>query len=218
MLANIDERGSGPKRQSARSHAAEHESGEARAQSEASAPGAQDLKQTGQPAQGDKARPHKRDREHEQAVHHAEIDKLQGEIKTLQDKYLRAIADFDNYRKRVARENEERTRCATEDLILRLLEVIDNMERAFDAAEGTKDWEGLKKGLELTYGHLKDILAKEGLCPIKCIGERFDPNLHEAVRAMEKEGAESENVIEEVQKGYTLGGKVIRPSKVVVSK
>lgn len=218
MLADSDERVNASKRQSGRTHAAEHDGGGRRPEGQPGAPGTQDLKQAGQAAEEGKPRQHKRDRGHEQPANQAEVEKLAGEVKALQDKYLRAIADFDNYRKRVARENEVRTRCATEDLILRLLEVIDNMERAFDAAEGTKDWDGLKKGLELTYAHLKDILAKEGLCPIKCVGERFDPNYHEAVMALEKEGAESENVIEEVQKGYTLGGKVIRPSKVVVAK
>jgi molecular chaperone GrpE len=103
-------------------------------------------------------------------------------------------------------------------LIARLLDVIDNVERAFGSVGAASDPEGLKKGLELTFAQLKDILTKEGLCPIECVGTRFDPNLHEAVMAVEKEGAESENVVEEVQRGYTLKGKLLRPSKVVVAK
>ena len=148
----------------------------------------------------------------------AEVNRIKAELKEVNDKYLRALADFDNYRKRIARENEERTRCANEELIRRLLDVIDNMERAFAVAEGTKDFEGLRKGIELTYLSLKEILTKEGLCSIKCLGEKFDPNYHEAIMALEKEGTDAENVIEEIQKGYMLNGKLIRPSKVVVSK
>ncbi len=148
----------------------------------------------------------------------SELDALKAALEETKDRYLRALADFDNYRKRVARENEERTRCANEDIIGRLLEVVDNMERAFEASAEARDFEGLRKGIELTYLNLKEVLTKEGLCPIKCLGEKFDPNYHEAIMALDKEGAQPERVIEEVQKGYTLNGRVIRPSKVVVSK
>jgi molecular chaperone GrpE len=164
-------------------------------------------------------------RVHSRPEHHkaeqdlaAERDKLATEVSEIKDRYLRALADFENYRKRVARDNEERTRCATEDLVGRLLDVIDNMERAVDASAEAKDFDGLRKGLELTYASLRDILAKEGLCPIKCVGERFDPNYHEAIMTREQAGMADDNVLEEIQKGYTLKGKVIRPSKVVVSK
>ena len=128
------------------------------------------------------------------------------------------MADFDNYRKRVIREREQLTKCANEELIKRLLEVVDNLERALDAAGQTQDLESFRKGIKLIYDHLKEILTKEGLCPIECLGQDFDPHYHEAVMAMEKEGEESEKVIEEIQKGYTLDGRVIRASKVVVSK
>lgn len=161
--------------------------------------------------------PAKKELEHRVRELEAEVAGLGRELEDAKDKYLRALADFDNYRKRVARENEERTRCANEDLIKQLLEVIDNLERAIDAS-GAADVDSLRKGLELTYAQMKDLLAREGLCPIKCLGEKFDPNYHEAVMALEKEGAASESVVEEIQKGYTLGNKVIRPSKVVVSK
>jgi molecular chaperone GrpE len=95
---------------------------------------------------------------------------------------------------------------------------VDNLERAIAASASNNDFESLRKGLELTYAQLKGLLSGEGLCPINCLGEKFDPNYHEAVMAVEAEGAESDSVVEEIQKGYTLGKKVIRPSKVVVSK
>jgi molecular chaperone GrpE len=147
-----------------------------------------------------------------------ELDEVRAELEETKDKLLRSLADFDNYRKRVDRERRELTRCANEELIRKLLEVVDNIERALEAAGKTKDLEGFRKGIELIDEHLKDILTREGLCPISCVGESFDPNYHEAVMAIEKEGEESDKVVEEVQKGYTLDGRVIRASKVVVSK
>jgi molecular chaperone GrpE len=116
------------------------------------------------------------------------------------------------------REREQLTKCANEELIKRLLEVIDNIERALAAAQETHDLKGFIKGIELIDQHMKDILTREGLCPIECVGADFDPNYHEAVMALEKEGVESEKVVEEVQKGYMIDGRVIRPSKVIVSK
>lgn len=156
---------------------------------------------------------------------HAELETLSGDLERVQteledtkEKFLRGLADFDNYRKRVAREREQITKCANENLIRELLDVMDNIERALEAASQTEDFAGLRKGIELIYEHLKGILTKEGLCPIACLGEPFDPNYHEAVMALEKEGHEADKVVEEVQKGYMLDGRVIRPSKVVVSK
>jgi molecular chaperone GrpE len=147
-----------------------------------------------------------------------ELERVSAELEETKDRFLRGLADFDNYRKRVAREREQLVRCANEDLIKRMLEVVDNLERALAAASETEDPTGFKKGVELIYQHLKEILTKEGLCPIACVGEAFDPNFHEAVMALEKKGEEPERVIKEIQKGYTLDGRVIRPSKVVVSK
>jgi len=147
-----------------------------------------------------------------------EVETLKAEIENTKDRYLRALADFDNYRKRVARENDERTRCANENLIRRLLEVVDNLERAYAASAGSKDLEALRKGLELTLLSLREVLTREGLCPIDCLGGKFDPNYHEAIMAVEREGSQADSVIEEVQKGYVLNGRLIRPSKVVVSR
>ena len=146
------------------------------------------------------------------------IDVVRDELEEAKDKYLRALADFDNYRKRVAREKEQYIQCANEELIKSLLEVVDNLERALEASGENTDYKALARGVELTLGRLKDVLSGEGLCHIECLGLPFDPNYHEAVMAVEKDGAEAETVIDETQKGYTLKGKVIRPSKVVVSK
>jgi len=160
----------------------------------------------------------KRELEERLADLEGQVEKLKAELGDTKDRYLRSLADFDNYRKRIARENEERTRCANEELIRRLLEVVDNMERAVGASQDSKDLDSLRKGLELTYLSLKEVLTKEGLCPIDCLGGKFDPNYHEAIMAVDKEGSPADSVVEEVQKGYVLRGRVIRPSKVVVSK
>jgi molecular chaperone GrpE len=168
--------------------------------------------------QGQKHRSKRKELEKEVAELSGELDRVRAELEETKDKFLRGLAEFDNYRKRVIREREQLTRCANEDLIRRLLEVIDNIERALDAASETQDFEGFKKGIELIYQHVKEILTKEGLCPIECLGEDFDPNFHEAVMALEKKGTEPEKVIDEIQKGYMIDGRVIRPSKVVVSK
>jgi molecular chaperone GrpE len=147
-----------------------------------------------------------------------ELESVKKELQETKDQLLRGLADFDNYRKRIAREREHMTKCANEELIRRLLEVIDNIELALEAASDAKDFDGFKQGIELIYKRVSEILSKEGLCPITCLGEDFDPNYHEAVMAIDAEGKESEKVVEEMQKGYTLDGRVIRPSKVVVSK
>jgi molecular chaperone GrpE len=165
-----------------------------------------------------KRRPSRKELETELEDLSQELEKVSAELEDTKDRFLRGLADFDNYRKRVTREREQLVRCANEDLIKRMLEVVDNLERALAAASETEDLEGFKKGVELIYEHLKEVLTKEGLCPIACLGEAFDPNFHEAVMALEKEGEKPEKVIEEIQKGYTLDGRVIRPSKVVVSK
>ncbi len=147
-----------------------------------------------------------------------QVESLKAELADTKDKLLRALADFDNYKKRIARERDEMVRCANEVLILKLLDVVDNIERALQSAKQNKDADALIKGIELIYDNLKEVLSKQGLCPIECVGKSFDPNLHEAVMMLEKEGVEPQQVVEELQKGYLLNGKVIRPSKVVVSK
>ncbi|MGQ9604227.1 MAG: nucleotide exchange factor GrpE [bacterium] len=148
----------------------------------------------------------------------AQVESLKNELADTKDKLLRALADFDNYKKRIARERDEMVRCANEVLILSLLDVIDNIERALESVKAGKDSDALIKGIELIYQNLKEVLSRQGLCPIECVGKSFDPNLHEAVMALEKEGIEPQQVVEELQKGYILNGKVIRPSRVVVSK
>jgi molecular chaperone GrpE len=128
--------------------------------------------------------------------------------------YLRA--DLDNYKKRVAREREEYIKYANESFILEILNVYENLERALETARKTDD--AMAKGLEMIYSDLKAVLEKHGLQPIKAVGEKFDPYLHEAVLQSVDNDHEEDTVIEEFQRGYTLNMKVIRYAKVKVSK
>jgi len=135
----------------------------------------------------------------------------------LQQRYLRLQADFDNYRKRARREQEEMTRLAGARLISGLLPVIDNLERAL-AAAGEAEKETLAAGVEMTWRHLMTTLAEEGLQPVAALGQPFNPALHEAVAREETAAPEKVNlVVEELRRGYTLHGKLLRPAMVKVA-
>ncbi len=130
-------------------------------------------------------------------------------------KYLQA--DFDNYRKMAAKEKEAFVKFANEALIIKFIDVYENLERAIE--NGKKcDKEALLQGVEMTYRQLKEVLEKEGLAQIKAVGEKFDPFKHEALVQEEKENCEEGAILEEFQRGYTLKNKVVRYSKVKVSK
>jgi len=133
-------------------------------------------------------------------------------------KYLRLMADFQNYKRRVEKEKKDLYSYANEKIMSDLLEVLDNFERALDqdAAAAADGGAGFKEGMEMIFKQLNDVLKKEGLEEITALGEDFDPNLHNAVMTEETEEYESGKVSGVMQKGYTLKGKVIRPSMVKV--
>ncbi len=128
----------------------------------------------------------------------------------------RLQADFENYRRRTAREKEELVKFATEQLIVSLLPVIDNFERAL--ASGCENPDKLLEGVEMIYRQLFDLLAAEGLVPIPAVGERFDPARHEAVSQVESSEHVDDTILEEFRRGYYLKDKVIRPSMVKVAR
>ena len=147
-----------------------------------------------------------------------ELDKYKKELGELQDTYLRLAAEFDNYKKRTAREFSGLVQYANEELIVQLIPVLDNFERALDAAKSSDDFESFHKGVEMIHQQLKDVMEKQGVKEIVALGESFDPHKHEAVMMVEKEEAPPETVVEEVERGYMLNEKVVRPSKVAVNK
>ena len=130
------------------------------------------------------------------------------------DRLLRLAADFENYKKRAAREREEYVALANERLLKELLPVLDDLERALNAAEEHEEAQ-LEEGVRLVHKELADALSREGLAEIETNG-RFDPHVHEALLSQPSE-AEEGSIIEVVQKGYVLGDRVVRPARVVVA-
>lgn len=132
-------------------------------------------------------------------------------------KYLKA--DFENYKKRVEREKGEYAKYAAEKIMLELLEVVDNLERAIKSGKTENaSKEKLMEGIEITQKQLLKILEKEDVRPIKCVGDPFDPHIHECVMTEINDKLDEDTVVDELQKGYTMNTKVIRHSKVKVSK
>ena len=132
------------------------------------------------------------------------------------DSYLRLAADFDNYRKRTAREHAELTRRANERLLNELLPVLDDLERALEAATEHEEAK-LEEGVRLVHRSLLGLVERHGLTEIDTEGA-FDPHVHEALLAQPGEGVEEGSVLQVLQKGYRLGDKVIRPARVIVAE
>jgi molecular chaperone GrpE len=147
----------------------------------------------------------------------SELELLQEEVSEGRNKLLRALADFDNYRKRIAFEREQLVQFANENIIADTLPILDGFGRALDAAAKMKAGVEMQKGLALIKRQLEDVLKKHGVAEIEALGKPYDPNLHEAILQKEDKGHEG-MILEEMQKGYTLHGRVIRPSMVIVSK
>jgi molecular chaperone GrpE len=150
--------------------------------------------------------------------HLVEIKKLKEDNEQLKDQLLRKSAEFDNYKKRTEREFFDRVQNANERLISELLPILDDMDRALEHTEKSQEINSLLEGTSLIQKKLKDLLEKQGLEPLPAVGEDFDPEKHDALMQLEKEDAESGTIIEEHLKGYTLNGKVIRHSQVIVAK
>jgi len=150
-----------------------------------------------------------------------DVDALIAERDELNDQVLRARAEFENYRKRVARENDRLRRTAAQDLMRDLLPVLDNLERALDHADddapATAGASGFVEGVRMVLKQMCDVLARHGLESIPSLGEPFDPNVHEAMAVMPSDEHPADHVVNEFQRGYRLGEFVLRPAKVVVN-
>jgi len=147
----------------------------------------------------------------------AELERVQAQAEDYLKQWQRLQAEFDNYRKRTQREKEDLVRYASEQIIKAMLPVLDNFERAMAAAQSNQDFGAFAQGVDMIFRQMFNILAKEGLTPIEAVGQPFDPNLHEAIFRTEVEGQPENTVVEEVQKGYRLKDRVLRPSMVKVS-
>lgn len=135
------------------------------------------------------------------------------------DRMLRMAADFDNYKKRMAREADEFRKFANESLIKQLLNILDNLERAIDSSKsGEKASGSILEGVELIYKEILSILEKYCVLPVDCLEKSFDPLFHQAVSQEETEKYPENTVVRELMKGYTMHDRLIRPSMVTVSK
>jgi molecular chaperone GrpE len=148
----------------------------------------------------------------------ADLDAARAEAESYLDDLRRLQADFDNYRKRTLREQTARAASASQALVAKLLPVLDNFELAVSAAEQSRDFDRMLKGVEMVFGELREVLEAEGLVKIEAEGKPFDPERHEAVVAVEQEGAAPGSVVDIVRNGYELRGKVLRPAMVKVAK
>ena len=144
-----------------------------------------------------------------------EIETLRREKEDLYDRLLRKQADFENFRKRTDREKREFQQYALSDIMGELIFILDNFERAFShSGEASSEY---KKGVELIYRQLKDVLEKRGLKAIETEGRKFDPNFHEAVAREERNDLEEGTILEELQRGYFFHNRLLRPAMVKVS-
>jgi molecular chaperone GrpE len=148
----------------------------------------------------------------------AKYRELGDELSETQERVLRTAADAENFKKRLQREKEEQTRYANEYLMRELLPVIDNLERALEHSEVGADQGGLLEGLNMTLKGFLDTLTRFGCTPVEAAGKPFDPNFHEAVSQEESADHEPNTVLRELQKGYMLKERLLRPAMVLVAK
>lgn len=146
-----------------------------------------------------------------------ELEKLKAEKENLNNQYIRLAADFENYRKRQAQEREALLKYGAQECMKKLIEVVDNFDRAMQSVEKIDNVDQMKETFFVLNKQLIENLTKLGLEQINCVGEKFDPNLHEAVMQTPTEEYPEETIIAELQKGYKMGDKVLRPSMVNVA-
>ncbi len=147
-----------------------------------------------------------------------ELELTKKQLEEEKDRCLRLNAEFDNLRKRTQKEKEEFIKYANEKLVLELVDVLEALERGLENAKKSNNKDKLIEGMELIYKQLKNILEKNGLSPIKALGEKFDHYKHEAMMQTTTDECEDGTILEEFARGYMLNNKVIRYSKVRVSK
>lgn len=152
-------------------------------------------------------------------IKESEHAKLIEEAARYKDQYIRLYAEFENARKRMDRDKLEFIKFANEGLIMEFLGILDNLERSVEAAKAKhQDYTAFLKGIEMVMAHVHEMLKNNGVTPIEAQGKLFDPHCHEVLMQEEKDGFDDGMIIEEFQKGYRLGEKVVRTAKVKVAK
>ena len=147
-----------------------------------------------------------------------EIEEKDAKIKSLEDRILYLQADFENFKKMKIKERQDTLKFGNETLIKELLPVLDNLELALKHSESTEDYKGIHDGVKLILNEFMKALEKSGVKPVEAVGQKFDPNFHEALFQEENEEMEPDTVVSELQRGYLLNDRLIRASRVGVSK
>jgi len=146
----------------------------------------------------------------------SEVERLKEELRREHDLYLRALADYDNYRRRVERDRSAAARSGKRELILQLLDVLDGFDRALQHLDDAP--ESVSEGLQLLQRKLLGLLEAQGVTPLQSLGETFNPELHDAIGTVKSEDIEPGTVAEEMQRGYRWGDDVLRPARVRVAQ
>jgi molecular chaperone GrpE len=158
--------------------------------------------------------------EPEEVVELSAEEILRNERDSFEEKWLRVVAELDNVRKRGRREVQDTRRFSQAEILRSLLEVQDNFERALQSSSDSSDTgetEAFREGVELIFQKLRSVLKEKGVQPMETMGVEFDPNFHEAVGQLPREGVEPGHVIEVVQQGFHFGDMVLRPARVIIS-
>jgi len=146
------------------------------------------------------------------------LEEKDKDMKALQEKILYLQADFENFKKLKTKEKVETLKFGNEALIKEFIPIVDNLEMALNHASSTDDYNSILEGVKLTFNEFLKVLEKSGVTRIDAVGKKFDPNLHEAFYQEERDDIEPDTVISEFQKGYLLNERLIRPSRVILSK
>jgi molecular chaperone GrpE len=171
---------------------------------------------------------HHRDKGHKKQIEEKKVQeklKRQAEIlkkvvkerEELKDKYLRTLAEMDNFRKRIKKEKEEYYKFALSEFLFSLLPIIDNLERALNSKSPANSEQSIISGIKMIFKQLLDLLKKNEVKEIEALGKSFDPNIHQALSKEEKEGIKEPTVVEVYQKGYSYQGRLLRPSLIKVA-
>ena len=167
--------------------------------------------------EGKQSRKRKSGREQEVEMLKAQLEGKAEETKENYDRFLRAQAELENYKKRVEREKSSLVKYGNEELIKAILPVIDNLERALDHPQG-EDPDGFREGIKITLSQLLQVLEKFGVSPISATGEPFDPSKHEAMMQVESRDHKPNTIVSELQRGYLLNDRLLRPAMVSVAR
>ena len=155
---------------------------------------------------------------HEHEPEKAPAPEPEDKAKEAQDQLLRLAADFENTKKRMRRDKEEAIKYANEKLLVEILPIVDNLDRAMASLSEGHDSGKVMQGLKLAQQELHQVLESHGVTVVQTLGEAFNPELHEAVAAVESADAKEGTILDEIQRGYVLNGRLIRPSRVRIAQ